>query len=97
MNGNALRPDRRFTASIVLLLAALLCMPGAHGQDAATLRACHMALREQLAHSPFQRPLVLESTQTDGTRCRAMSTRSWHTPTASSARRCRQWSTGATS
>ena len=35
-------------------------------QDAASLRARHASLHEQLAHNQFQRPLVMESTQTDG-------------------------------
>ena len=35
-------------------------------QDAASLRARHAALQEQLAHNQFQRPLVIESNQTDG-------------------------------
>jgi len=67
MKGNPPTAGRRFTAGMVLLLAAFLCLSGAYGQDAATLRARHMALGEQLASSPFQRPLVLHSTQTDGT------------------------------
>jgi hypothetical protein len=35
-------------------------------QDAASLRARHAALQEQLAHNQFQRPMVIESNQTDG-------------------------------
>ena len=35
-------------------------------QDAAALRARHAALREQLAHNQFQRPLYIESSQTGG-------------------------------
>ncbi len=35
-------------------------------QDAASLRARHAALQEQLARNQFQRPLHLESSQTDG-------------------------------
>ncbi len=34
--------------------------------DATSLRARHAALQEQLAHNQFQRPLVIESNQTDG-------------------------------
>jgi hypothetical protein len=45
--------------------AWLLAVVGsaAVAQDAATLRARHGTLREQLANNAFQRPLVLESTQ----------------------------------
>lgn len=35
-------------------------------QDAASLRARHASLHEQLAHNQFQRPLVIESNQTEG-------------------------------
>ena len=52
---------------MLLSLAALCFAPGAHAQDAATLRAHQTLLRDQLAKNQFQRPLVLESTQTDGT------------------------------
>ena len=48
------------------LLLALACLLPAHAQDAATLRAKYDGLRDKLAHNPFQRPLVLESTQTAG-------------------------------
>ena len=34
--------------------------------DAASLRARHASLLEQLSHNQFQRPLVIESSQTDG-------------------------------
>ncbi len=67
MKGNAGRTDRRLTARMLLLLAALLFAPGPHAQDAATLRARQTALRDQLANNQFHRPLVLESTETDGT------------------------------
>lgn len=50
---------------MLLLLTALLVMPGAHGQDATTLRARHTALRDRLADNQFRRPLVLESILTD--------------------------------
>ena len=55
----------RFTCWLCGLLA-LLCGTGpvcAH--DATSLRARHAALQEQLAHNQFQRPLVIESSQTD--------------------------------
>jgi len=57
-----LRPGMVFAG----LLAALLVAPAANAQDAAGLRARHTALRDALANSLFQRPLVLESAQTDG-------------------------------
>jgi len=47
-------------------LLGVLTVPAANAQDAAGLRARHTALRDALATSLFQRPLVLESTQADG-------------------------------
>jgi hypothetical protein len=47
-----------------VLLATVFAAP-AFPQDASALRATHAQLRERLAASPFQRPLVLESTQGD--------------------------------
>lgn len=47
-----------------VLLATIFAAP-AFPQDAGTLRAMHTQLRERLATSPFNRPLVLESTQGD--------------------------------
>ena len=47
-----------------LLLATVFAAP-AFPQDAGALRAAHAGLRERLAGSPFQRPLVLESEQGD--------------------------------
>ena len=67
MNGNAARTGGRCTAGVLLLLAALFFIPGVSAQDAATLRARQAVLRDQLANNEFQRPLVLESAQTDGT------------------------------
>lgn len=52
-------------ATPVLLIAATVTAPHVHGQDAASLRARFAALQEQFADSPFQRPLLLESIQTD--------------------------------
>jgi hypothetical protein len=49
-----------------VLLATVFAAP-AFPQDASALRATHAQLRERLAASPFQRPLVLESTQGDAT------------------------------
>jgi hypothetical protein len=48
------------------LVLALGCCVKAQAQDAATLRAKHDSLAEQLASSPFKQPLVLESTQSSG-------------------------------
>jgi hypothetical protein len=53
-------------AWLCALLAALSGTGLACAQDSASLRARHTALHEQLAHNQFQRPLVLESNQTDG-------------------------------
>lgn len=47
-------------------LFGALAGPAANAQDAAGLRARHATLRDALANSLFQRPLVLESTQADG-------------------------------
>lgn len=52
--------------ALSLALAGLACLSPARAQDAATLRARHDSLREKLADNPFQRPLVLESTQASG-------------------------------
>ncbi len=43
---------------------ALVLSPEAQAQDAAALRARHTALTDKLASNPFQRPLVLESSET---------------------------------
>jgi hypothetical protein len=67
MNENAARTGRRCTVGVMLSLAALFVLHSVHAQDAATLRARQAVLRDQLANSEFQRPLVLESTQTDST------------------------------
>lgn len=48
------------------LAASFICLDAAQAQDAAALRTVHAGLRAQLAASPFQRPLVLESTLTSG-------------------------------
>jgi hypothetical protein len=48
------------------LLAAMAVVPIAHAQDAAKLHARKAALFAALVSSPFQRPLVIESTQADG-------------------------------
>ncbi|MBV2134307.1 hypothetical protein KRX52_16125 [Pseudomonas sp. MAP12] len=50
----------------VLCVLALLVLPLACGQDAATLLARHGALRLQLESNPFQRPLYIESSQRAG-------------------------------
>jgi len=50
----------------VAVFATLLGLAGPAHADADELKARHAALTEQLAHSPFQRPLVLESTESAG-------------------------------
>jgi hypothetical protein len=50
---------------VILAAAACVALP-ARAQDAAALRARHESLRDRLANNPFQRPLVLESTQNAG-------------------------------
>jgi len=54
-------------ATLLLLVTAVLLVPEARGQDVTALRARFSLLQEQFANSPFQRPLLLESIQTDGT------------------------------
>lgn len=51
----------------VILLSMLVGMPMAHAQDTAdaqALKARYLALREQLANNPYQRPLHIESSET---------------------------------
>ena len=48
------------------LLCALVAAPPAQAQDAASLKARHVALREALASNAFQRPLWLESKENAG-------------------------------
>ncbi|MES2958881.1 MAG: hypothetical protein V4792_11870 [Pseudomonadota bacterium] len=45
------------------LCSSLAILPAAQAQNAATLKARHVALEEALASNAFQRPLVLESTE----------------------------------
>jgi hypothetical protein len=66
MSGSASRFVRLFTAATFLLLAGLSLASAAFAQDAAGLRAREAAVRDQLANSPFRRPLVLESTEANG-------------------------------
>lgn len=50
-----------------ILLSMLVGMPMAHAQDtpdAQALKARYLALREQLADNPYQRPLYIESSET---------------------------------
>ena len=51
------------TAALALMLVAITAV---RAQDAAALRVVHDGLREQLAVSPFRRPLVLKSTESSG-------------------------------
>ncbi|HZT55437.1 MAG TPA: hypothetical protein VFA35_04360 [Burkholderiaceae bacterium] len=52
-------------AAVLAVTLAFASVP-APAQDAGALRAKHDSLREKLANNPFQRPLVLESTQSAG-------------------------------
>ncbi|GAC1601178.1 MAG: hypothetical protein NVS3B2_03940 [Ramlibacter sp.] len=59
--------SRRFLTTVLRIGAALAIAVASHhamAEDAASLRARHSDLREQLAHNTFQRPLVIESNQT---------------------------------
>lgn len=58
---------RQSLTVFLVVLASLLTMVPAHAQNAQALKARHAALREPLANNVFQRPLVLESSQTSGT------------------------------
>ncbi|MES2424129.1 MAG: hypothetical protein V4562_06860 [Pseudomonadota bacterium] len=49
-----------------MLLTSLVTTVPVHAQSAQALKARHTALREPLANNVFQRPLVLESSQTSG-------------------------------
>ena len=53
-------------AWLCVFLATMFGAGTASAQDAASLRARHAALQEPLAHNQFQRPMVIESSQTDG-------------------------------
>ena len=53
------------SAALALALTLTGLAP-AQAQDAAALRAKHDSLQAELANSPFQRPLVLESTMSSG-------------------------------
>ena len=63
----AQRPiNTRHRAWLCAFVAGVFGAGLACAQDAVSLRARHAALQEQLAHNQFQRPLVIESSQTDG-------------------------------
>ena len=58
---------KKTTWQRVAALAVMLGWgPAAQAQDAPSLKAKYDSLREKLANNPFQRPLVLESTQNSG-------------------------------
>ncbi len=57
---------RRSGAALLVLLTSLVTTVPVHAQSAQALKARHTALREPLANNVFQRPLVLESSQTSG-------------------------------
>lgn len=59
------RTTRRLACWLCGFVAALFGTGLACAQDPARLHARHAALQEQLAHNQFQRPLVIESNQTD--------------------------------
>jgi len=52
-------------ATIAAMLLCAAAPAQALGEAAQALRARHEALRDEFAHSPFERPLVLRSTQSD--------------------------------
>jgi hypothetical protein len=55
----------RLRRLFAVLLCTLAALPLAQAQDAATLKARHLALRDALANNAFERPLVLESSERD--------------------------------
>ncbi len=57
----------RFKSAASFVLASVLLLPFAYGQDAVTLRAQHSELLEALNTSAFKKPIVMESRITDGT------------------------------
>ena len=59
------RALRQLSSLLVSVALATLCAAPAFPQDAGALRASHVQLQERLVSSPFNRPLVLESTQGD--------------------------------
>jgi hypothetical protein len=52
--------------AVMAVMAVTAVMPVAYAQDATVLHAHQTALGAELANSPFQRALVIESTQTGG-------------------------------
>jgi hypothetical protein len=57
------RAANRAVKPTLALCATLALMGAAHAQDAATLHAKFDSLQDKLAHNPYGRPLVLQSTQ----------------------------------
>jgi hypothetical protein len=57
---------RGSTLAGLALCCSLVAAPLAQAQDATTLRARHGALADALSHNAFERPLVLESSETPG-------------------------------
>ncbi|WP_338415577.1 hypothetical protein [uncultured Sphaerotilus sp.] len=53
-------------ATLAALAFSMVGLGAARAQDAAALRSAHTSLRARLASSPFQRPLVLESSLSSG-------------------------------
>lgn len=56
---------RQLASMLACVALATVCAAPAFPQDSGALRAVHAQLKERLATSPFNRPLVLESTQGD--------------------------------
>jgi hypothetical protein len=60
------RIGRRLRTGLLGLLCVAALVEPVAAQDAAALRARHAALRDQLSHNPFQRPLYVASSETAG-------------------------------
>jgi hypothetical protein len=58
------RPSNRLLQRTGALCAAAALLGAAHAQDASALHAKFDSLQDKLAHNPYGRPLVLQSTQT---------------------------------
>jgi len=66
MNTRINRAVHAAVSALAALVLAVASLSPAQAQDAGALRAKHDSLVERLANNPFQRPLVLESTQASG-------------------------------
>lgn len=64
IDNTRLLTSRIFWRLLVLLL--IVAESAVHAQDASSLRARYVDLKDRLANNQFKRPLFLESAQTEG-------------------------------